>query len=91
MSAPEKPAISAIVSPRSLDDFFVGFTPRETGHVVSEGDPQSEISKREWVGLGFRVVRVFTILRADFRVFGIQRLMGSLGPGLAIVGGSCRI
>jgi hypothetical protein len=45
MSAPEKPAISAIVSPRSLDDFFVGFTPRETRYVVSEGDPQSEISE----------------------------------------------
>jgi len=45
MSAPEKPALSAIVSPRSLDDFFVGFTPRETRYVVSEGDPQSEISE----------------------------------------------
>jgi hypothetical protein len=45
MSAPEKPALSAIVSPRSLDDFFVGFTPREAGYVVSEGDPQSEISE----------------------------------------------
>ncbi len=39
MSAPEKPALSAIVSPRSLDDFFVGFTPREADYVVSEGDP----------------------------------------------------
>ena len=45
MSAPEKPALSAIVSPRSLDDFFVGFTPREAGYVVSEGDSQSEISE----------------------------------------------
>lgn len=39
MSAAEKPALSALVSPRSLAEFFAGFTPSEAGYFVSEGDP----------------------------------------------------
>ena len=42
MSAPDKPALSALVSPRSLEEFFAGFTPgdgAEAGYFVSDGDP----------------------------------------------------
>ncbi len=42
MSAPDKPALSALVVPRSLEEFFAGFTPgdgAEAGYFVSEGDP----------------------------------------------------
>jgi hypothetical protein len=39
MSAADKPALSALVSPRSVAEFFAGFTPGESGYFVSEGDP----------------------------------------------------
>ncbi len=39
MSAAEKPALNALVSPRSLDEFFAGFTPGKAGYFVSPGDP----------------------------------------------------
>jgi hypothetical protein len=42
MSAPDKPALSTLVSPRSLGEFYAGFTPGDgddAGYFVSEGDP----------------------------------------------------
>ena len=39
MTAPDKPALSALVSPRSLEAFFAGFTPNQGGYFVSDGDP----------------------------------------------------
>ena len=39
MSASEKPALSALVSPRNIEEFFAGFTPGEGGYFVCEGDP----------------------------------------------------
>ncbi|HEX9771783.1 MAG TPA: cupin domain-containing protein [Kiloniellales bacterium] len=39
MPAAEKPALSALVSPRSLDEFFAGFTPSKAGYFVSQGNP----------------------------------------------------
>jgi len=42
MSAPDKPALSTLVSPRSLEEFYAGFTPGDgenAGYFVSEGDP----------------------------------------------------
>ena len=39
MSAAAKPALSALIAPRSLDDFYAGFTPGEAGYFVSQGNP----------------------------------------------------
>ena len=42
MSALDKPALSTLVSPRSLEEFYAGFTPgddEDAGCFVSEGDP----------------------------------------------------
>jgi len=39
MSDPEKPALSALIAPKSVEEFFAGFTPGEGGYFVSEGDP----------------------------------------------------
>jgi hypothetical protein len=40
MSARDKPALSAVVSPRSLEESYAGFTPSEgAGSFVSQGDP----------------------------------------------------
>ena len=42
MSTPDKPALSALVAPRSLEEFYAGFTPGDgdgAGYFVSQGDP----------------------------------------------------
>ncbi len=39
MPAAERPALSALVTPRSVGEFFAGFTPSEGGYFVSQGDP----------------------------------------------------
>ena len=40
MPGVDKPALSALVAPRSVDDFFAGFTPETAGYILSNGDPQ---------------------------------------------------
>ena len=35
----DKPALSALLKPRSLDEFFSGFWPDRSTHFLVEGDP----------------------------------------------------
>ena len=40
MQASEKPALSALVAPRSVAEFFAGFAPEKAGYFLSNGTPE---------------------------------------------------
>ena len=40
MAAADKPALSALIAPRSVEEFFAGFTPEKAGYFLSNGDPR---------------------------------------------------
>ena len=39
MSALDKPALQALIAPRSVDEFYTKYWPDKSGYFVSHGDP----------------------------------------------------